>query len=119
MKEELAPFAWRTLTSKVFVLILAVNMLTWKLNEANVGIMYELSVIVIAIFGIWIFALPRYFIQLQIFRIWQKIKVNEYKDLRMPYIVGLSALIDLVLISILIKALLGDAAEKFFERLFS
>ncbi len=119
LKEELAPFAWHTLTSKAFVLILTLNMFTWKVNEANVAVMYELAVIAIAIFGIWVFALPRYFIQFQIFKIWQKLKVNEYKDLRMPYIVGLSALMDLILISILVKALLGDAAEKLFDRLLS
>lgn len=119
LKEDLAPFAWHTVTSKAFVLILTVNMFTWKMNEKNVALMYEMAVIAIAIFGIWIFAIPRYFIQFQIFSIWKKLKVHEYTDLRMPMVLGASALMDLVLITILIKALLGDAAEKFFDRLFS
>ncbi len=119
LKSQLNPFSELVLFAKGFVLVIALNLLLWKFNQPEIKKMYEISVLITAIFGIWIFALPRYYVQYQIFRIWEKIGKHEYKDLRMPWVVGISAFIDIILITIIIKVLLGEAISNLFNNLFS
>ena len=119
LKKRLSPFSELILISKAFVLVITINLLLWKFNQPEIKPMYELAVLFTAIFGIWVFALPRYFIQYHIFLIWRKMEKHDYKDLRMPWIVGFSATIDIILITILIKVLLGDAISNLFHNLFS
>ncbi|MCH8034850.1 MAG: hypothetical protein IH950_13975 [Bacteroidetes bacterium] len=119
LKSRMQPFSQLILVSKAFVLVITINLLLWKYNQPDIKQMYELSVLVTAIFGIWIFALPRYYIQYRIFKVWSKLGKHEYKDLRMPWIIGFSAVIDVILLTILIKTLLGDAVANLFNQLFS
>lgn len=100
VKNKLAPFSWLIVNSKAFVLVIAINLMLWKFNEPNRDLMYNLSVLVVAIFGIWVFSLPRYYIQYYYFKIRKKLNFEEYKDLRIPWVLGVSSVIDIVLISI-------------------
>jgi hypothetical protein len=119
IKKMLHPFAVQILYSKAFVLVVTLNLLLWKYNDSNVSYMFDISVIVAAILGIWVFSLPRYYVQYYVFLIWQKIGKEEYKDMRMPWILGSSAFIDVVLIAILINKLLGETWSKLLDKLFS
>ena len=119
VKNKLAPFSWLIVNSKAFVLVLAINVMLWKWNEPNHDLNYTLSVLVIAIFGIWIFSLPRYYIQFHYLQIRKKLNIEEYKDLRIPWVLGISSVIDIILISIVIRVLVSpefaDLIDKFFS----
>lgn len=119
MKQRLLPFSKLILLSKAFVFVITINLLLWKYNQPQIKPMYELSVLVVAFFGIWVFAIPRYHIQYKIFLLLGKLGRNEYKDLRMPWIIGASAAIDVILISILIKTLMSDTISTLINDLFS
>ncbi|NUO19898.1 hypothetical protein HUU59_10650 [bacterium] len=119
IKRALAPLSKLVVISKALILMLSVNMFLWKKNESNIGYQYDISIVILAMFGIWVFSIPRYYIQLHVFKIWKKLDYLEYKDLRMPWIYGLSSLINVILIGILIKVLLGETWAKLIDDIFS
>lgn len=108
IKRWLAPMSWQLVASKVFVLSIVLNLITWKTNEPKAGAMFDLGVIFVALMGMWIFAIPRYFIQYQFFYVWKKMGLDEYKDLRLPWIAGIGAVIDFALISLAVNVLITD-----------
>ena len=118
-KIRLEAFSKYIVTSKLLVFWIMLNMLTWKRNEPNIGLMYELSVVITAIFGIWIFSLPRYSVQRHLFKIRQIAGKSSYPEVRGPWILGLSSLLDIVLFSFVANYLLGDAIGKLFKKIFS
>lgn len=118
-KRRLASFANYVVTSKLMVFIIMLNMLTWKMNEVNVGAMYGLSVVITAVFGVWIFSLPRYAVQRHIFHIRRAQGKSAYPDVRGPWVLGLSSFLDILLFSFIVNYLLGDAVGRLFEALFS
>ncbi len=111
-RKMFGPISRLLLLSKLFVFTLMINMLLWKMNEPNIGPMFGLAVVLIAAFGIWIFSLPRYAIQRHVFRIRSENGDCDYPELRGPWTLGLSSLIDFVLFTFIINYLLGDAVGK-------
>ncbi len=105
VRKWLAPFSTQILVSKLFVLSCILNLVSWKFG-VPIGKMHAISVVVMIVIGMWIVTLPRYFVQYHIFRIRGKLEIMEYKDIRMPWIIGGSALIDMVLIAIIGKVLM-------------
>ena len=119
VRSRLAPFSSFIVTSKFLVLTLFLNMLTWRLNEPSVTVMYGLGVLFVAVFGIWVFSLPRYSVQFRLFRIHERLGHQEYVDIRLPWAKGASAFVDVVLFSFLLSYLLGDVRVELLEKLFS
>jgi len=103
-----SPFATQVLISKVFILSLILNLVSWKMWEPNIGEMHTISVIVMVVTGMWIVTLPRYYIQYQLFEIRKACGVFEYKDIRTPWILGGSALVDILLAAIVVNYLLNE-----------
>jgi len=119
VKVWLEPFSRLTLLSKTFLFFIALNLLTWKVNEDDVGVMYQVSLLLLFILGIWVFSLPRYAIQLQIFRIREKAGVQEYKDIRLPWVLGASALIDVAILTLIGRFLLNETVRNSMTNFFS
>jgi len=109
----LAPLSTQILISKIFVLSIVLNMTSWKMWEASAGAIQDISIVIMVIVGIWIITLPRYFIQYHLFRIRKKCGIDEYRDIRMSWLLGASALADLALLTIAAKILFS--AESIFE----
>lgn len=112
IKKWLYPISKQILVTKLFVAVIAFNLVLWKVNEPNVGLMLKISVSALLVYGIWIVSVPRYYIQYRIFEIWKRHDMHEYKDLSMPWLLGASATVDLVLISFLVRTLAGDDFSK-------
>lgn len=110
VKKWFAPFASQVLISKIFVLSIILNMTSWKMWEPNVGIMNTIAIVIMVIAGVWFVTLPRYYIQYQLFEIRKKCEVLEYKDIRTPWILGASAVVDIILIAIVTDLLLNREA---------
>lgn len=115
IKQWFAPFATQVLISKIFVLSIILNMSSWKMWEKSAGIMNDIAVLIMVVVGIWIVTLPRYFIQFHLFRIRKKYGVDEYKDIRMSWLLGGSAAVDLLLLGIAGNILFNT--ESIFELL--
>jgi hypothetical protein len=113
----LAPLSTQIFISKIFVLSIVVNMTSWKMWEKSAGLIQDISIVIMVIVGIWIITLPRYFIQYHLFRIRKKCGIDEYRDIRMSWLLGASAFADLLLLSIAAKILFN--AESIFEMLGS
>ncbi len=120
VKKWFAPFATQVLISKIFVLAIVLNMTSWKMWEPSVGAMNDVSVIIIVLVGIWLVTMPRYYIQYHLFKIRQKYDAEVYKDIRMSWILGGSAALDIVLLAIASKILLDtESMVELLRRLFS
>lgn len=119
IKSKLAPLSWLIVISKSFVLVIALNLLLWKFNEPNRAVMYDLSVLVVAVFGIWVFSLPRYYIQYYYFKINKRLGIEAYKDLRIPWVLGISSAIDIILVSLIIKTLISEEFTFWINNFFS
>lgn len=106
VKKLFSPFATQVLISKIFVLSIILNMMSWKMWEPNVGIMNTIAIVVMVIAGMWIVTMPRYYIQYYLFKLRIKQGVLEYKDIRTPWILGGSAFVDIILVAIVTNLLL-------------
>lgn len=113
-KRRLAAFAKYVLTSKLMVFCLMLNMLTWRLGS-NAGVMYRLTVVIIMVFGVWVFSLPRYAVQRHLFQMRALVGKSTYHDVRGPWALGISSLLDVLLFSFIMNYLFGDAIRKVFE----
>ena len=120
VRKRLRPLAWHIVIAKAFILFLMLNLVVWRVQETGVGKMYILGVFLAGIVGIWLFSLPRYSIQLVAppdSR--ENAGKADYRDLREPWPLGLSALLDVLLLSYGASFLLGDAVRRFLDQLGS
>ena len=115
-RKWLAPLSEQILFSKLFALSLLLNIVSWKTGQRDLGLMYTLAVLILSAGALWIVTIPRYFIQYQIFKIREKAGGHEYLDLRMPWIIGWSAMVDLILVVILGKVLLNPVIIELLQR---
>ncbi len=120
IKYWLSPISKQVFLIQLMVIVLTLNIFLWNVNKQGVnGINYPVTVFALILFGVWLFTLPRYYINYKIFQIWQKIGKREYKNLNLPWIIGASSFLDLILFTILLKSILGeswsDLISKFFE----
>ena len=113
MNAWLSPLSTQILISKIFVLAIVLNMTSWKMWEASAGVIQDISIVIMVIVGIWIITLPRYFIQYHLFRIRKACGIDEYRDIRLSWLLGASAFVDLALLAIASKILFS--AESIFE----
>ncbi len=113
----LTPLSTQILISKIFVLAIVLNMTSWKMWEQSAGTMNDIAIVIMVIVGIWIVTLPRYFVQYHLFRIRRKCGVDEYRDIRMSWLLGASAMADVALLAIAGKILFS--AESIFEMIGS
>lgn len=135
LKELFAPFTETAIWSKAFAMLLAINIYTWKQSGVSGGVGEELIgpcgvlsaqaraaalstvedtstffrfiFLLFIVIALWIVSLPRYRIQLEIFKLRQKAGVHEYFDIRMPWTIGWSVFIDLLLLSFFTTAIFG------------
>lgn len=123
MKEDdvrkwLSPISIQVFLFQLFILVLALNLVLWNSNKQGIGINYHASVFALIILGIWLFTLPRYYLNYKIFQVWKKMGRLEYRNINLPWLIGASGLIDLILFSFLLKYLIGqewsDLINKFF-----
>lgn len=119
LKELFSPFTETAIWSKAFAMILAVNIYTWRVSgvsgdshaaelDAN-SWFFRLIVLVYVVIALWLVSLPRYRIQYEIFRLRGRNGVHDYFDIRMPWTIGWSVFIDLMLLTFFSTALLGNA----------
>ena len=118
LKTYLAPISVLVFLAQLFVVILALNLVLWNINSQGIGTNYSASVFALILFGVWLFTLPRYYINYQIFMIWQKIGKHEYKNLNLPWLIGASSLIDIILFSVLLKNLISESWGDLFKNFF-
>jgi hypothetical protein len=115
INEWLAPFSTQILISKIFVLAIVLNMTSWKMWEKSAAAANDIAIVIMVIVGVWLVTMPRYFVQYHLFRIRKKCGADEYRDIRMTWLLGASALTDLFLLLIAGKILFN--AESIFEML--
>lgn len=130
VKELLAPFAETALWSKGFALVLAINIYTWKLSGVSGGGGLEglegqswflrFTSLLYVLLVLWVVSLPRYRVQYELFKLRRREGVHEYFDLRMPWTIGWSVFIDLMLLFFFSTAIFGvndilDLAFSLFE----
>lgn len=135
LKELFAPFTETAIWSKAFAMLLAINIYTWKESGVSGGVgedligpcevlsaaardaalntvddtstFFRFIFLIFIVIALWIVSLPRYRIQLEIFKLRQKRGVHEYFDIRMPWTIGWSVFIDLLLLSFFTTAIFG------------
>jgi hypothetical protein len=108
LKEQLAPLSRVYMVSRLFFLVITLNLITWKFNEPNVGFAYRFAVFFLFIIGLMFFSMPRYYIQFHIFSIWKRLDKHTYIDLRMPWYAGITTILDILILAILVQFLLPD-----------
>ena len=118
INQAFAPFSETVIWSKGFIICLVANIYTWELSKvttyggSELGLI-DWSVFLLALIGMWLVSFPRYIIEYRIFHIKKKLGIQEYKDIRMPWVLGWSAFIDGILLIFLLKILFGNVADKF------
>jgi len=117
LKQKLSPITTQMLLLQLMVAILTLNIVLWNINKQGLGFNYDVTVFILIIFGVWLFTLPRYYINYQVFKIWQKIGKNEYKNLSLPWLMGLSSVIDIVLFSLLLNKLLDKELSEIIKNI--
>ncbi len=120
LKELFSPFTETAVWSKAFAMLLAINIYTWKASgvsggsDASIGVndnswfLRFVFVLYIAI-ALWIVSLPRYRVQYEIFKLRKEASVHEYFDIRMPWTIGWSVLIDVLLVAFFSTAIFGTS----------
>lgn len=122
LKELFSPFTETAIWSKAFAMALAINIFTWQLSGVSGGSdpltqdsagaadntwFFRFVLVIYLVLVLWIVSLPRYRIQYEIFRQRKERGVHEYFDIRMPWTIGWSVLIDLVLLFFFSIAIFG------------
>lgn len=137
LKELFAPFTETAIWSKSFAMLLAFNIYTWKESGVSGGpggeklgvcdvLTAELAksveedlgetswffrfvFVLFVVIALWIVSLPRYRIQYELFKLRRKEGVHEYFDIRMPWTIGWSVFIDLLLFTFFATAIFGSS----------
>lgn len=120
IKEAFSPFTETVIWSKGFLLSIAFNLYTWKMSAITIKpdqslVLIDWTIFLVAIIGMWITSFPRYMIQYQIFLIRKEVGFHLYQDLRMPWVLGWSGFVDILVIVYLGKILLSDSTQKIFN----
>ncbi len=89
--------------SKILVLFLSLNIFTWMINIKEKSLMIEIAYPVLVIIGIWVFSLPRYYIQLHLLKLNESQNKYNYFDIRKPWNKGRSGIIDTALAILLVS----------------
>lgn len=106
VKALFAPFTETAIWSKAFAMLLAINIYTWKASGVAGGIVEDvddnswflrLVFVLYIVIVIWIVSLPRYRVQYELFKLRHRQGVHEYFDIRMPWTIGWSVFIDVLL----------------------
>ncbi len=125
IKELFVPFTETALWSKAFAVALAVNLYTWKQSGVNSDVatgtnaLYVNTIFVIyTAIVVWVVALPRYRVQYEIYRVRKSLGVHQYSDIRMPWVLGWSGLIDFLLLAFLSNAIFGNDFAEFLKTMF-
>ncbi len=121
LKEIFAPFTETAIWSKAFAMLLAMNLYTWKASGVSAaagmetnsftddGLFIRLIFVVYLVIVLWFISLPRYRVQFEIFKLRKAEGIHEYFDIRMPWTVGWSVFIDVLLISFFSTMILGQS----------
>lgn len=117
LKKLFAPFTETAIWSKAFAVALAVNIYTWLAsgisgheggNQATEAtLFFKVVTVLYYVIALWIVSLPRYRVQYEIFQLRKKKGIHEYLDIRMPWAIGWSVFINLVLLGFFSTAIFG------------
>lgn len=115
IKTHFAPFSECTIWAKAFATLLSLNIVIWQLsgvsggpeltttrtseNEIDIEIL-RLVLWAYLVIALFLSSFPRYQVQYEIFRIRRESGVEDYLDLRTPWVIGWSAFIDAVLLAL-------------------
>lgn len=123
LKELFSPFTETAIWSKAFAMILAFNIFTWKLSGVSGGSEYLVEgtgadydntwffrfiVVIYLVLVLWIVSLPRYRLQYELFKLRKEQGIHEYLDIRMPWTIGWSVFIDVLLLFFFSVAVFGS-----------
>ena len=117
VKALFAPFTETAIWSKAFAMLLAINIYTWKDSGVAGGLsddvdenswFLRLIFVLYIVIAIWIVSLPRYRVQYELFKLRHKNGVHEYFDIRMPWTIGWSVFIDVLLFLFFSTMIFGD-----------
>ncbi len=123
LKEILSPFTETAIWSKAFAMLLALNIFTWQLSGVSGGSealtsgtedntwFFRFVAVLYLVIVLWLVSLPRYRVQYELFKLRKTKGVHEYFDIRMPWTVGWSVFIDLVLLFFFSVAIFGSAGD--------
>lgn len=117
LKRFLAPITKQMLLLQIMVAVITLNIVLWNINKQGIGFNYDVTIFILIVFGIWLFTLPRYYINYQIFTIWKKIGKHEYKNLSLPWLMGLSSIIDIILFTLLLNKLIDKDLGELFKNI--
>lgn len=126
IKRFFSPFTETSIWSKSFAVMLAINLYTWKESgvssdpDTDTNALYlNLVFVIYVVVAVWLVSLPRYRVQYEIFKLRNRLEQYDYKDIRMPWILGWSALVDFVLLAFLSNAIFRDRIDDFIANLFT
>lgn len=123
LKETLSPFTETAIWSKAFAMLLALNIFTWQLSGVSGGSekltgsaedntwFFRFVAVLYLVIVLWLVSLPRYRIQYELFKLRKAKGVHEYFDIRMPWTVGWSIFIDIMLLFFFSIAIFGSAGN--------
>ncbi|OWU69057.1 hypothetical protein [Phaeobacter sp. 22II1-1F12B] len=122
LKEILRPFTETAIWSKAFAMLLALNIFTWQMSGVSGGSeqltgtaentwFFRFVAVLYLIIVLWLVSLPRYRVQYALFKMRQAKGVHEYYDIRMPWTIGWSAFIDLILLMFFSIAIFGSIGD--------
>ncbi len=129
IKEKFSMFTQTTVWSKIFAILLAINIYTWKKSGVNGAIQgdsiyFDLVFVFFVVCAFWLVSLPRYLVQYRIHILREKkFRRYDYKDIRMSWYLGVSVFIDFILIGFVTHAIVDHKLVEFFlnfyQHLFS
>lgn len=124
VKRYFAPFTETAIWAKACAVFLAINLYTWKESGVNAGdggttTFFDIIFLIYVIIVIFLVSLPRHRVQYEIFQLMQSVGVHEYRDVRMPWLIGWSALIDFLLVAFLSHAIFRGRLDEFIINLIS
>jgi hypothetical protein len=92
------PFTSLYVASKVLVVVVLVNMYTWKAQEPDFRGMLEFTIVFLALMGAAVVSYPRYHVHYWLYRAREQAKPSEYPETRYPWAVGLADFADLLIL---------------------
>ena len=121
LKELLAPFTETAIWSKAFAMLLAINIFTWKASGVSGGDLvasndihdnswfFRLVFALFVVIAVWLVSLPRYRVQYEVFKLRSANGVHEYFDIRMPWTIGWSVFIDVLMFAFFSTMIFGSS----------
>jgi hypothetical protein len=107
-----APFSALYLVSKAIVIVLLVNMYTWKAAQLSFFGLLDMTIVILGLAGAAIVSYPRYHIQYWLFRTWRSYNVYDYPELRGPLVAGLANMADVLILGAAMTNLIAYVMKK-------